>query len=499
MNEFSVVLLNYSRPKNIHETILPEILKCVGLKEVIVSHGRMDTVFAYPDKRVRHRLDAELNSKWGVGLRFVAGATSKTDCVVLMDDDILVDAESLRRLVNAWAAKPGVMHSFNSAARWSNTKWTSNDQGRNGGRDALSGTLSQTYATQMPKQETMHTADIVLTRCCAVRRSYIEGLLQFVAARPQLLELLESATTKWNGEDICLSMYVAVQARSWHSFTDIRYQDLPSPNAISHQTDHHEHRSKVVGLMTSALAKGQRCAIVCTGTVNAAHEAALKAFADSVGATLLIKRTRVVPSRLAAVAPAVYERIEPLLHVRDALATHDRALMVSDHTLPLAGARDMFSAIGDLAAWDTYVDHLGVFGDARYDAALFKQKGIAKSIKSYINGSAVAFRATASTLEALSDSSLAAGASLFESPYGLQTYLNAAIASAKGLRLTRLPYAYGYIMVQKYEVSPLRSINEFTADELDTARQAYVLSVTGYFQNRERLFGQLLRESRDAP
>lgn len=118
MTKYTVVLLNYSRPDNVASVIVPELLRSQNLQQVIISNGKDTGITAYSDPRVRNRLDASLNSKWGVGLRFVAACDATTECVVFQDDDLVVAAAELDGLVAKWATQPTAMHTFIICGRW---------------------------------------------------------------------------------------------------------------------------------------------------------------------------------------------------------------------------------------------------------------------------------------------------------------------------------------------------------------------------------------------
>lgn len=76
----------------------------------------------------------------------------------------------------------------------------------------------------------------------------------WATTKPDLMRLLESSRTKWNGEDIVLSMFVKHVSRISHFLWPLKIQELPSPNAISQQSDHMPHRSALVQLMSKLLA-----------------------------------------------------------------------------------------------------------------------------------------------------------------------------------------------------------------------------------------------------
>ena len=81
----SLIILNWKRPTNIKDKILPYIENNYLIDEIIISHGREDTIFEYqsPVKNIIHRDDSELNNTFGLSLRFLAALTSKNKFIIV--------------------------------------------------------------------------------------------------------------------------------------------------------------------------------------------------------------------------------------------------------------------------------------------------------------------------------------------------------------------------------------------------------------------------------
>ena len=110
----SAVIPNWERAYNLKHVILPLLEKCPQIDEIIISHGRPETVFDYPGERCRvvHRRDYQAARKYGLARRFLAAAEARNDVVLSLDDDVIVPAESLFALYDGFARDPDVIHSL---------------------------------------------------------------------------------------------------------------------------------------------------------------------------------------------------------------------------------------------------------------------------------------------------------------------------------------------------------------------------------------------------
>lgn len=218
---FSVVILNYHRPNNIRNQILPVLLSMSECKDIIISHGKKDTIFESEHEKVICRDDTNIDGIWGVGRRFMAALDAKTDFIVFLDDDVLPIPENLKRLVEHCIREPHILHG-------------SRDTGR---------TVSATgYAAKVPPNG---RAKVILTQCVVAHQSKVKHYLDWIM-QPEQLEILialQKAQPVFNGEDITFSLCNG----SEHKFyQDIPMKGLPSPHAICSRPGHYEHRSKIV-------------------------------------------------------------------------------------------------------------------------------------------------------------------------------------------------------------------------------------------------------------
>ncbi len=111
----SAVILNWERPYNLQNIILPILEKCPLIDEIIISHGKRDTVFDYESShcRIVHRRDyGDNNRKYGLGLRFLSCEDVRNDVILSLDDDIVIPESSLSALCDGFARDPDVLHSL---------------------------------------------------------------------------------------------------------------------------------------------------------------------------------------------------------------------------------------------------------------------------------------------------------------------------------------------------------------------------------------------------
>lgn len=110
----SAVVLNWGRPHNLQSILLPILERSSYIDEIIISHGRRDTMFEYESEHcsIVHRDDADLNPDYGCALRFVAAADARNDTVLSLDDDIVIPESSLAKLLDEFARDPDVIHSL---------------------------------------------------------------------------------------------------------------------------------------------------------------------------------------------------------------------------------------------------------------------------------------------------------------------------------------------------------------------------------------------------
>ncbi len=108
----SVVVLNWKRPEFLQQVSLPLLQKCERVKEIIISHGLEATFFDCPSEhcKVINRKDWEVNSEYGLARRFVAAQDATNDCILMMDDDVVIFDKTVNKLYDLFLRDPEILH-----------------------------------------------------------------------------------------------------------------------------------------------------------------------------------------------------------------------------------------------------------------------------------------------------------------------------------------------------------------------------------------------------
>lgn len=186
------VLMNWKRPDNIRNEILPALSQCPLIGEVILCHCHPETSFrCYSNRfRIRHRDDVANNETHGLSIRFLAAREATYPTVVLMDDDLVVHPATFYNLKTLYDQNAPCL-----VAKW----------GRN-----LS--PSGGYSSS-PIPTTQRTAPIALTCLMMVSRRLCRDLLP--APHPLQGFVEQHSTPLWNGEDIYISLRSILEYGKW--------------------------------------------------------------------------------------------------------------------------------------------------------------------------------------------------------------------------------------------------------------------------------------------
>ena len=116
MNNISVIILNWLRPNNIKNKIIPQLLKCKLINEIIISHGRQDTYFKLEstDKiNIINRKDFNNNHIYGLSLRFICGMTAKNKTILFIDDDQVPHPNTINNMFYIYKKNyPGIIGKY---------------------------------------------------------------------------------------------------------------------------------------------------------------------------------------------------------------------------------------------------------------------------------------------------------------------------------------------------------------------------------------------------
>ena len=233
-NLVSVVILNWLRPNNIKNKILPELVECPDIGEIIISHGKESTYFNCfsKKKKIYNRKDWELNSIFGLSLRFIAGQQAEYNTILFIDDDLIVHPSTISNMFSIYNKnKPCLVGRF----------------GRNVGNNL-------TYDSRDVSINTINTP-ILLTSLLMFDKSICDKFFNYSNLISKYV--LENSKPLWNGEDIFISLLGIKLYQKWGILlSNPKYfpvQRLRTESdlsvAISQDSNHCKYRSNLIKLV----------------------------------------------------------------------------------------------------------------------------------------------------------------------------------------------------------------------------------------------------------
>jgi hypothetical protein len=221
--KITLVLMNFSRPENIINKILPFYSTIPAISQIIISHCKEDAKFNFESSsacKIIHRDDVLNDSKYGLFTRYIAAAESSTNnCTVVVDDDMIVPAHVLAQLFLEWKKNPTkvigtrgrVIEKINGMWKYDGNKFVTNP-------------------------------DVVLTHCAMTSINIFRQLLD---QEPYFRDLAMSAKVPWNGEDIMLSLFAKFINQDKNIAIHCKYIELDDSHAISSTEDHNQSRDNL--------------------------------------------------------------------------------------------------------------------------------------------------------------------------------------------------------------------------------------------------------------
>ena len=215
----SVAILNFSRPEYIRNSIIPFLDKVELVNEILISHGKKEAVFSTPSIKVKHLYHyGEPNDTYGLTLRFLTASQASNEHVIIMDDDIIPDSETIKNLHDAIIEDERIHGLYGRDLDENNGYYIDNVFG------------------EVP---------IVLTRCLITTRSMCNYFLEHF--RSYESERIKKSKPYWNGEDILFSLLSVEKYKKLPVAHDLRHTNrvmnyLNLSEAISFGSDHSDYR-----------------------------------------------------------------------------------------------------------------------------------------------------------------------------------------------------------------------------------------------------------------
>lgn len=222
MKKISIVILNYKRPKNLIDYIIPSLLKNNFIDKIIISHALEETYFnnSLNNEKLLCLKHFKENKKNGLYCRFLASEKAKTECVVFQDDDFLINNESIIFCYEQWLKNKHSVHGFR-------------------GRQI-------TENLYIAKDTSFKNVPVILTQFAMISKSIIRKTIRM---SPVIKSYMTKGNPIWNGEDIFLSLISILQTKEFNKIHDLKFKKMSSEYAISKRSGHYEHRTNIVKKM----------------------------------------------------------------------------------------------------------------------------------------------------------------------------------------------------------------------------------------------------------
>lgn len=224
----TIVIMNFKRPDNIKNFILPYYDTIPAVNQVIVVHCLEDTVFEYKSTKVQHVHAWGTDKEYGVFTRYItAKKYAKDNCILFTDDDVIIPSKTITSLFLKWRENPNRIVGAEGRKLYKNI-----------------GTNLFEYKTTTYYGE----VDFVLTSCCMSSRDNIK----YICTKESLMhDYAMTTTVKWNGED----MFLGLLSASRHSIRcwalDVPISILPNQNyAISSINTHLSERTNFLNILS---------------------------------------------------------------------------------------------------------------------------------------------------------------------------------------------------------------------------------------------------------
>lgn len=219
MSKITFVILNYKRPRNLVEHILPSLLKNELIDKIIVSHALRETCFdtyVYNDRLLQLK-NFEEQKKVGMYCRFLATERATTECIAFQDDDFVVDNASIKFCYEQWLEDKHSIH-------------------------GVTGRVI-TETTYIPKNALSARVPVILPHFAMTSSLTIKKVMELA---PIVAPYVQDCKPIWNGEDIFLSIVAMLQTKKFNRRHNLKLQELPCPAAICQIEGHYDHRTYLV-------------------------------------------------------------------------------------------------------------------------------------------------------------------------------------------------------------------------------------------------------------
>lgn len=225
----SAVVLNFNRPEYIRDYIQWSLLKDPNVNEIVISNGKEETDLSLEKqislegshfiKNLQHW--GKPNEEYGLTLRFLSALEAKNEYVLIMDDDIIPEKETVQFLLDRVKEEPDIIHGF--------------------------------YGRSLPGMEYSYEnvfgeVPIVLTRCLMTTKTKCQFFIDNFRFYEN--DRIKASKPYWNGEDILFSLMSVQNTGKMNKAYDLPHTNrvwnyLNLSESISVGGGHDEYRKKL--------------------------------------------------------------------------------------------------------------------------------------------------------------------------------------------------------------------------------------------------------------
>ena len=199
----TVIVLNWQRPSNV-KSILDAYARYRRVAEIIVWNNNPELIFTYAHAKVRSVNSGEL----GLSTRWAAALLASRSCIVVADDDLIADEDTMNRLIEWHRRDPDRAYTLH---------------GRNP-------TPDNEYAMQIDHVRQPTEAVMHLTRLACLDRRHVP---RYFLALEELGLRIDPASG--GGEDIVMSFALTHATGKRPLVVPGAYRDLLAPSALANR------------------------------------------------------------------------------------------------------------------------------------------------------------------------------------------------------------------------------------------------------------------------
>jgi len=228
----TIVVMNFKRPDNIKNYLLPYYTNIPAVERVIVVHCLADSVFDYVSDKVQHVYEWDTDKTHGVFTRYIAARKyATTKCVLFTDDDVIITAKSMSVIYQKWKEDTNTIVGVE-------------------GRKLHKNTLVDEY--EYKSFAFYGEVDIVLTSCCMTS---IDNVVYACEHEHILRDYTTRTKTIWNGEDIFLCLLNVLHYNKPCYAVQVPMHTLNNTDyAISSSKQHTAERTTLINLFCNRFA-----------------------------------------------------------------------------------------------------------------------------------------------------------------------------------------------------------------------------------------------------